>query len=58
MAVAKKKIIAVKIKHTGRFPLPKYSTIGAAAMDLVAEIGQSQHIIQGSSQMIPTGISI
>ena len=58
MAAVKKKIIEVKVKHTGRFPLPEYSTIGAAAMDLVAEIGQPQHIIQGSSQMIPTGISI
>jgi dUTP pyrophosphatase len=27
-------------------------------MDLVAEIGRQQHIIQGSNQLIPTGISI
>ena len=57
MAAAKKGI-TVKVKHTGKFPLPKYSTKGSAAMDLVAEIGRQQHIIQGSNQLIPTGISI
>jgi dUTP pyrophosphatase len=58
MAAVKKKMIAVKVKHTGKFPLPDYSSKGAAAMDLVAEIGQSQHIIQGTNQLIPTGIYI
>ena len=57
MAAAKKGI-TVRVKHTGKFPLPKYSTKGSAAMDLVAEIGRQQHIIQGSNQLIPTGISI
>jgi dUTP pyrophosphatase len=57
MAAAKKGI-TVKVKHTGKFALPKYSTKGSAAMDLVAEIGRQQHIIQGSNQLIPTGISI
>ena len=57
MAAAKKGI-TVKVKHTGRFPLPAYATDGSAAMDLVAEIGRQQHIIQGSNQLIPTGISI
>jgi len=54
MAAAKG--ITVKVKHTGKFPLPEYSTKGSAAMDLVAEIGRQQHIIQGSNQLIPTGI--
>ena len=58
MAAAKSTAVKVKVKHIGRFPLPKYSTIGSAAMDLVAEIGRQQHIIQGSNQLIPTGISI
>ena len=57
MAAAKKGI-TVSVKHTGKFPLPEYSTKGSAAMDLVAEIGRQQHIIQGSNQLIPTGISI
>jgi dUTP pyrophosphatase len=57
MAAARKGI-TVKVKHTGKFPLPKYSTKGSAAMDLHAEIGRQQHIIQGSNQLIPTGISI
>ena len=59
MAAAKKTaVLKVKIKHTGRFPLPAYATDGSAAMDLHAEIGRAQHIIQGSSEMIPTGIAL
>ena len=50
--------VSIKVKHTGKFPLPKYASSGAAAMDLVAEIGRSQHIIQGSNQLIPTGIAV
>jgi dUTP pyrophosphatase len=50
--------VKIKVKHTGKFPLPKYASNGAAAMDLVAEIGRSQHIIQGSNQLIPTGIYV
>ena len=58
MAAAKSTAVKVKVKHVGRFPLPAYATSGSAAMDLVAEIGRQQHIIQGSNQLIPTGISI
>jgi dUTP pyrophosphatase len=58
MAAAKNTAVKVKVKHVGRFPLPAYATSGSAAMDLVAEIGRQQHIIQGSNQLIPTGISI
>ena len=58
MAAAKSTAVKVKVKHIGRFPLPVYATSGSAAMDLVAEIGRQQHIIQGSNQLIPTGISI
>ena len=58
MAAAKSTAVKVKVKHIGRFPLPAYATSGSAAMDLVAEIGRQQHIIQGSNQLIPTGISI
>jgi len=54
----KNTLVKVKVKHTGKFPLPKYASTGAAAMDLVAEIGRSQHIIQGSNQLIPTGIAV
>ena len=51
--------IKIKVKHAGRYPLPAYATKGSAAMDLHAEIGsRSQHIIQGESQLIPTGIWI
>ena len=50
--------VKIKVKHTGKFPLPKYASNGAAAMDLVAEIGRAQHIVQGSNQLIPTGIAV
>ena len=56
MAAVKSTAVKIKVIHTGKFPLPKYSTKGSAAMDLVAEIGRQQHIIQGSNQLIPTGI--
>jgi len=58
MAAAKKAVLKVKIKHTGRFPLPAYATDGSAAMDLHAEVGRSTHIVQGHAEMIPTGIAL
>lgn len=56
MAVAKKKVINVKIKHSGKHPLPAYQTNGSAAMDLHAELGRPQHVVQGMAELIPTGI--
>lgn len=56
MAVAKSNIVKIKVKHQGRYPLPAYATLGSAAMDLHAEISRSQHIVQGESELIPTGI--
>jgi dUTP pyrophosphatase len=58
MAAAKSTAVKVKVKHTGKFALPAYASSGAAAMDLVAEVGRAQHIIQGSNQLIPTGIAV
>jgi len=58
MAAAKKTGIKVKIKHTGKHPLPAYQTKGSAAMDLYAEIGKPQYIIQGMAELIPTGIQL
>jgi dUTP pyrophosphatase len=59
MAAAKKNnVVKIKVKHVGRFPLPEYATAGSAAMDLVAEVGRSTHIIQGMNELIPTGIYI
>ena len=58
MAAAKKAVLKVKIKHTGRFPLPAYATDGSAAMDLHAELGRPQHVVQGHNEMIPTGIAL
>jgi len=59
MAAAKKVGgLKVKIKHTGKHPLPAYQTNGSAAMDLHSEIGKPQHIVQGMAELIPTGIYI
>ena len=56
MAAAKSTAVKIKVKHSGRYPLPAYATDGSAAMDLNAEISRSQHIIQGESELIPTGL--
>ena len=56
MAAAKSTAVKIKVKHSGRYPLPAYATSGSAAMDLHAEISRSQHIIQGESELIPTGL--
>jgi len=56
MAAAKKSALKIKVKHVGKFPLPAYATPGSAAMDLVAEVGRSTHIVQGHNELIPTGI--
>ena len=56
MAAAKSTSVKIKVKHSGRYPLPAYATDGSAAMDLHAEISRSQHIIQGESELIPTGL--
>jgi dUTP pyrophosphatase len=56
MAAAKSTAVKIKVKHSGRYPLPAYATDGSEAMDLHAEISRSQHIIQGESELIPTGL--
>ena len=56
MAAAKSTAVKIKVKHSGRYPLPAYATSGSAAMDLHAEISRAQHIIQGESELIPTGL--
>ena len=56
MTAAKSTAVKIKVKHVGRFPLPAYATNGSAAMDLHAEISRSQHVIQGESELIPTGL--
>ena len=53
---AKKAALKIRVRHVGKFPLPAYATDGSAAMDLVAEVGRSTHIVQGHNELIPTGI--
>jgi len=40
------------------FPLPRYSTDGAAGLDLVACVDQPLVLKPGDTQLIPTGIAI
>jgi len=50
------KILDVRIGST--FPLPRYGTVGAAGLDLVACINGSLTLKPGETQLIPTGIAI
>jgi dUTP pyrophosphatase len=50
------KILDVRIGST--FPLPRYGTVGAAGLDLVACLNGSLTLKPGETQLIPTGIAI
>jgi len=50
------KILDVRIGST--FPLPRYGTVGAAGLDLVACLNGSLTLTPGETQLIPTGIAI
>ena len=50
------KILDVRIGST--FPMPRYGTVGAAGLDLVACINGSLTLKPGETQLIPTGIAI
>lgn len=64
MAEAKKKKtevakgIKVKVKHVGKYGLPEYQTPGSAALDLVAEIGKDEYLLNGDTKPIPTGLYV
>jgi len=50
------KILDVRIGST--FPMPRYGTVGAAGLDLVACLNGSLTLKPGETQLIPTGIAI
>jgi dUTP pyrophosphatase len=50
------KVLDVRIGST--FPLPRYGTVGAAGLDLVACLNGSLTLKPGETQLIPTGIAI
>jgi len=50
------KILDVRIGST--FPMPRYGTVGAAGLDLVACLNGSLTLTPGETQLIPTGIAI
>jgi dUTP pyrophosphatase len=61
MATAKKtkpKGVKVKVVYKGKHGLPEYQTPGAAAFDLVAEIGKDEMLLNGQSKVIPTGLYV
>jgi dUTP pyrophosphatase len=53
--------IALKILDArigSKFPLPRYSTDGAAGLDMVACVNEPLTLKPGDTQLIPTGIAI
>ncbi len=53
--------IALKILDArigGKFSLPRYSTSGAAGLDLIACLDEALNLKPGETQLIPTGIAI
>ena len=53
--------IALKILDArigSKFPLPRYSTDGAAGLDMVACINEPLTLKPGDTQLIPTGVAI
>lgn len=56
MAQAKK--IKVKVYHRGTCDLPVVQTNGSAAVDLYAEVGMDVLLLNGQTQLIPTGLHV
>ena len=50
------KILDARIGN--KFPLPRYGTVGAAGLDLIACLDASLTLKPGDTQLIPTGIAI
>jgi len=48
----------VKLPHSEGLPLPEYSSVGSAGLDLRAAVEGEQIIAPGATQAIPTGIKI
>ena len=56
MAQAKK--TKVKVYHRGVCELPTAQTDGSAAVDLCAEVGMDVLLLNGQTQLIPTGLHV
>jgi dUTP pyrophosphatase len=53
--------IALKVLDArigSKFPLPRYSTSGAAGLDIVACLNEPLMLKPGDTQLIPTGIAV
>ena len=53
-------VFITRLPHLGDLPLPSYQTDGAAGMDLMAAVAQSEPVtlLPGERAAIPTGIAI
>lgn len=51
-------VMKVRIKNTGKHPLPRYHTTGAAAFDLQANLGAPITLASLERVIIPTGLHI
>lgn len=57
-AKAKSKNPLVRVYHKGVNDLPIKASDGAAAVDLYAEIGQPELILNGQQRLVPTGLFV
>jgi len=48
----------VRMAHAAGLELPAYATVGAAGMDVLAAVEESQVLLPGERQAIPTGLMI
>ena len=48
----------VRVYHKGKNDLPVKESTGAAAVDLYAEIGQPELILNGQQRLVPTGLHV
>lgn len=58
MTDARSVIQVVRLPHAADLPLPSYATAGAAGMDLLAAIEDTQWLFPGQRSVIPTGLSV
>ena len=50
--------VTVKIVNKGKQPLPEYATLGAAGMDVRANLDEPFTLEPGARTLVPTGLSV
>jgi dUTP pyrophosphatase len=51
-------VFITRLDHAKDLPLPKYETVGAAGMDLLAAVSAAMVIEPGAVALVPTGIAV